>query len=633
MVKNQSQILSKDDIEYEAPVDIVNSAKIKLSDYEKNYQRSIEDAENFWSEIAMQELDWFDKWDKVREWNYPNYKWFLGAKLNITHNCLDRHVNSGKRNQVAYIYVNENDEEIKITYGELLERVNRFSNGLKSLGVKKGDTVTIYMAMSIEQIVAILACARIGAIHSVVYGGFSASALRLRIEDAKSRIVIGSAYTQRKGRKIDLRTVVIEATKDLAFVDQIIMDLRENSCINLTSKEINFNEFEITQDHDCSPEIMDSEDPLFILYTSGTTGKPKGVLHTTGGYNVYTHFTTKTTFDVRDNDIFWCTADPGWITGHSYIIYGPLSVGLTSVISEGAPDFPQPDQWWKIIERYRVNIFYTAPTAVRLFMKYGEKWPAKYNLGSLRVLGSVGEPINPEAWLWYHKYIGSEKCAIVDTWWQTETGGHMIATFPSMKTKPGRAGLPLFGIDADVVSREGKPIAPNTVGLLVIKQPWPSGLRTCWGEPERYESYWKSMDGFYFPGDLATKDDDGYIMILGRADDVLNVSGHRIGTAEVESALVAHQDIAEAAVIGKPHSVKGESIKGFCILRSGVNNCKDLTDQVKKHVRSELGSLAVPDEIEFVNNLPKTRSGKIMRRVLKAQELGQDIGDTSTLED
>ncbi len=633
MTEETNHILSKDEAEFEAPADIVSSAQIKPSDYETNYLRSIEDAEKFWSEIATEELDWFHKWDKVREWNYPNYQWFLGGKLNITHNCLDRHVNSGKRNQVAFIYVNENDKEIKITYGELLERVNRFSNGLKSIGIGKGDTVTIYMAISIEQIVAILACARIGAIHSVVYGGFSASALRLRIEDAKSRVVIGSTFTQRKGKKIDLRSVVNTAVTDIDFVDHVIMDLRDSADIKLSSKEINFREFELLQDSNCKPEVMDSEDPLFILYTSGTTGKPKGVLHTTGGYNLYTHFTTKTTFDIKSSDIFWCTADPGWITGHSYIIYGPLSVGLTSVISEGAPDFPKPDQWWKIIERYRVNVFYTAPTAVRLFMKYGEEWPSKRDLSSLRVLGSVGEPINPEAWIWYHKYIGSEKCAIVDTWWQTETGGHMITTFPSMKTKPGRAGLPLFGIDADVVSRQGEPVAPNTVGLLVIKQPWPSGLRTCWGEPERYDAYWKSMDGFYFPGDLATKDDDGYIMILGRADDVLNVSGHRIGTAEVESALVSHQDIAEAAVIGKPHEVKGESIKGFCILKSGVKNCGELVNQVKQHVRSELGSLAVPDEIEFVITLPKTRSGKIMRRVLKAEELGEDVGDTSTLED
>lgn len=632
MSDSKNDILSKENVEFDAPNYIAAEAHIKPEDYENNYENSIKNPEAFWAEIASNELEWFETWDKVLEWDYPNYKWFLGGKLNITHNCLDRHINSGKRDHIAFIYMNENNQEIKITYGELLDRVNRFSNGLKSLGIQKGHTVTIYMAMSIEQIVAILACARIGAIHSVVYGGFSSAALRLRIEDARSEVIIGSSYTIRKGKKIDLGAVVSEAVQGLEFVKNVVMDTRDEKA-KLGDLYRDFSDLECSQSSLCSPQIMDSEDPLFILYTSGTTGKPKGVLHTTGGYNLYTHYTTKTTFDIRANDIFWCTADPGWITGHSYIIYGPLSVGLTSVIYEGAPDHPGPNRWWELVERYKVNVFYTAPTAVRLFMKYGEEWPAKHDLSSLRVLGSVGEPINPEAWIWYHKYIGNQNCAIVDTWWQTETGGHMISTFPSMKSKPGRAGLPLFGIEADVVSRKGEPVASNTVGLLVIKKPWPSGLRTCWREPERYNSYWNAMDGFYFPGDLATKDEDGYIMILGRADDVLNVSGHRIGTAEVESALVSHESVAEAAVIGKPHEIKGESIKAFCILNSGVNFTDDLTGFVKSHVRKELGSIAVPDEIEFVDNLPKTRSGKIMRRVLKAQELGEDVGDVSTLED
>ena len=378
---------------------------------------------------------------------------------------------------------------------------------------------------------------------------------------------------------------------------------------------------------------MDAEDPLFILYTSGSTGKPKGVLHTVAGYNLYTHLTTKYIFDIHEDDIYWCTADPGWITGHSYMVYGPLSVGATSVIAEGAPDYPDPGRWWSIVEKYRVNIFYTAPTAIRLFMKYGDEWPKKYDLSSLRILGSVGEPINPEAWLWYYEVIGNSRCSIVDTWWQTETGGHMITTVPAYPQKPGKAGKPFWGVEVDVVDREGYPEENNKVGYLVIKQPWPSALRACWGEPERFEKYWTEIDHYYFSGDLATKDEDGYIMILGRADDVINVSGHRIGTAEVESALVSHPAVAEAAVIGKPHDVKGESIKAFVILKEGHEPSETLIKDLKLHVRRELGSLAVPDEIEIMDKLPKTRSGKIMRRVLKARELGMPLGDISTLED
>ncbi len=629
---NESEVLSQSNLEFEAPASIAEHAHINAVNYEKLYQESIANPEEFWSKIATEEIHWFKKWDKVLEWNYPQYKWFSGGLLNITYNCLDRHVENGKANTTAYIYTNEEGKEERISYLELLEKVNRFANALKGMGVVKGDRVTIYMPLTIEQIVAILACARIGAIHSVVYAGFSAAALRLRIEDAQSKVVVCSAYTKRRGKILPLKSVVDEAVDGLVYVEKIIIHQREQK-FELVEKEVDYYDFIYHQSTHLEAEPMEAETPLYILYTSGTTGKPKGVLHTVGGYNVYTHYTTKIAFDLKPDDIFWCTADTGWVTGHSYIVYGPLSNGLTSVIFEGAPDFPDPGIWWSLIEKYRVTKFYTAPTAVRLFMKMGEKWPNQYDLSSLKILGSVGEPINPEAWLWYYKYIGREKCAIIDTWWQTETGGHMVLSLPACKQKPGKAGRPFFGIELDVVNKQGESLGPNTVGLLVIKKPWPSALRTCYGEPERFEKYWNEMPGFYFAGDLATKDEDGFIMILGRADDVLNVSGHRIGTAEVESALVSSNSVAEAAVIGKPHEVKGQSIKAFIILRQGVMSSENLIQTIKHHVRNELGAIGVPDEIEIVNSLPKTRSGKIMRRVLKAKELGTDIGDVSTLED
>ena len=629
----KNEILLKIDKIYNPPEKVLKKALISKEEFDELYKKSIEDPENFWEEMAEKELHWFEKWDKVFEWNYPTYKWFINGKLNITYNCLDRHVENGKRNKLAYIWTDEDGNEKKYTYGELLELVNKIANGLKSLGIKKGDRVVIYMPLVVEQLATMLACARIGAIHSVVYAGFSTNALKMRIEDAKAKIVITSTWTKRRGKKIDLKSVVDEAVKELDFVEKIVILQREGDNLSLKENEIDFYKLIKDQSPDCKPEIMDAEDPLFILYTSGSTGKPKGVLHTTGGYNLYTHITTKYVFDIHEDDIFWCTADPGWITGHSYMVYGPLSVGVTSVIAEGAPDYPDPGRWWSIIEKYRVNIFYTAPTAIRLFMKYGEQWPAKYDLSSLRILGSVGEPINPEAWIWYYENIGRKNCSIVDTWWQTETGGHMITTVPAYPQKPGKAGKPFFGIEADVVDKNGNPVKPNEVGYLVIKRPWPSALRTCWGEPERFNKYWSEIGQYYFAGDMATKDEDGYIMILGRADDVINVSGHRIGTAEVESALVAHEAVAEAAVIGKPHEIKGESIKAFVILKQGIEITDKLKDDIKQCVRKELGSLAVPDEIEFVEKLPKTRSGKIMRRVLKAKELGMPLGDISTLED
>ncbi|MFN3871000.1 MAG: acetate--CoA ligase [Aquificaceae bacterium] len=616
---------------YNPPAHLLERVWIK--DYESLYQESIRDREGFWAKVA-EELVWFKKWDKVLEWNYPYAKWFINAKTNITYNCLDRHVKNGKRNKVAYIFVDEDNRERKITYGELLELVNRIANGLKSLGVKKGDRVSIYMPNTIEAIACMLACARIGAIHSVVFAGFSEGALRLRIEDAKAKVVITSTYTKRRGKKIDLLAVAQRAVDGLSFVEKVVVWDRDSDVLDGSEGLfVSLDELIKNSSPECEPVEMDAEDPLFILYTSGTTGKPKGVLHTTGGYMVGTYFTTKITFDLHDDDIYWCTADIGWITGHSYIVYGPLANGATSLITEGAPDYPDPGRWWSYVERYRVNIFYTAPTAIRMFMRYGEQWPAKYDLSSLRVLGSVGEPINPEAWHWYYKHIGRENCVIVDTWWQTETGMHMITTIPSYPAKPGKAGKPYFGIEVAVVDSSGKELPPNTVGNLVIKTPWPCMLRTCWGEPDRYEKYWNTIPGYYLAGDLATYDEEGYIMILGRADDVLNVAGHRIGTMEVESALVDHPAVAEAAVIGKPHEIKGESIKAFVILKKGVEPTDHLKEEIKQHVRNVLGPIAMPDEIEFVEKLPKTRSGKIMRRVLKAQELGLPVGDVSTLED
>ncbi len=626
----RDEVLLKVEEKYTPPPHVVKRAWLK--DYESLYQESIKDKEGFWTKVA-EELHWFSKWDKVFEWNYPYYKWFVKGKTNITYNCLDRHVQKGRRNKVAYIWIGEKGQEKKITYGELLELVSSIANGLRSLGVRKGDRVSIYMPNTIEAIACMLACARIGAIHSVVFAGFSEGALRLRIEDAKAKVVLTASYTDRRGKKVDLLSTVKKAIDGFDFVEKVVVWDRDGDADLNGGLFVSLDELIRNSSSLCEPEIMDAEDPLFILYTSGTTGKPKGVLHTTGGYMVGTYYTTKVVFDIHEDDIYWCTADIGWITGHSYIVYGPLANGATSVITEGAPDYPNPGRWWSYVEKYRVNVFYTAPTAIRMFMKYGEGWPAKYDLSSLRILGSVGEPINPEAWHWYFKHIGKEKCVIVDTWWQTETGMHMITTIPSYPTKPGKAGKPFFTIEALVVDKDGNPLPPNTMGNLVIKTPWPSALRTCWGEPQRFEKYWNTIPGYYFTGDLASIDEEGYIMILGRSDDVLNVAGHRIGTMEVESALVDHPAVAEAAVIGKPHEIKGEAIKAFVILKEGYEPSEKLAEEIKHHVRHVLGPIAVPDEMAFVEKLPKTRSGKIMRRVLKAQELSLPVGDVSTLED
>ncbi|TCK03407.1 acetate--CoA ligase [Phorcysia thermohydrogeniphila] len=631
MAEERLDHLLKEGVIINPPEEFVKRANVK--DYEAEYRRFKEDPEAFWASVA-EELFWYEKWEKVLEWNYPYAKWFVGGKTNITVNALDRHVKGGKRNKVAFFWEDELGNERVVTFGELYKLVNKFANALRAAGVKKGDRVIIYMPLVVEQIVAMLACARIGAIHSVVYAGFSVPALRHRIEDAEAKIVITADVTIRRGRAIPLKRIVDEAIVDLSFVEQVIVLRRLEPKVDLIGeKEVDFYEFMKGQPDYCEPEVMDAEDPLFILYTSGSTGKPKGVLHTTGGYMVGTYYSVKTVFDLKEDDIYWCTADPGWITGHSYIVYGPLVAGATQVIVEGAPNYPDFGRWWRIIEKYGVNIFYTAPTAIRMFMRAGEEWPNKYDLSSLRLLGSVGEPINPEAWLWYYKVIGKERCPIVDTWWQTETGAVMITTIDGLPMKPGKAGKPVPGVIAEVVDKEGNPVEDEKGGFLVVKFPWPSMMRTIWRNPERYEQYWNTIPNCYMAGDVAVRDKDGYIMILGRADDVINVSGHRIGTMEVESALVSHPAVAEAAVIGKPDPVKGEAIKAFVILKEGYTGSDELVEELKRHVRMELGALAVPSEIEFVDKLPKTRSGKIMRRVLKAKELGMDPGDLSTLED
>ncbi|AEA46361.1 acetate--CoA ligase [Archaeoglobus veneficus] len=622
---------------YEPPADFREKAWVKDDSV---YKKAEEDFISFWDEIAKTEIEWFEPYEKVLDdSNAPFYKWFIGGKINITYNCLDRHVKSWRKNKAAIIWQGEPEEDKRvITYYELYRRVCRFANALKKLGVKKGDRVTIYMGMVPELPVAMLACARIGAIHSVVFGGFSASALRDRINDAQAKVVITMDGFYRRGKVVETKRIVDEALEDAPSVQNVVVLKRIGNEINMEEdRDIWWHDLQYGVTPECEPEVVDSEHPLFILYTSGTTGKPKGVLHVHGGYNVGTHITTKWIFDLKDDDIYWCTADIGWITGHSYIVYGPLSNGATVLMYEGAPDYPQPDRWWSIIERYGVTVFYTAPTAIRFFMRLGEEWPKKHDLSSLRLLGTVGEPINPEAWKWYYKYIGNEKCPIVDTWWQTETGMILISPLPGVtKLKPGSATLPFPGVVADIYDEDGNPVPPNTGGKLVITRPWPSMLRTLWGDPDRYvRQYWSAYKDklVYFTGDGARRDEDGYFWIIGRIDDVLNVSGHRIGTAELESALVAHKAVSEAAVIGKPHEVKGEVPVAFVVLKAGYEPTPELKKELKNWVRKEIGPIAVPEEIHFLEKLPKTRSGKIMRRILRAIEKGEAIGDVTTLED
>jgi acetyl-CoA synthetase len=632
--EREAEVLRAEHETYAPPEELVKAAHVR--DYDAVYARSMADLEGFWAERAG-ELEWYRPWDRVLdESGAPFYKWFVGAQTNIVHNALDRHATTWRRNKLALIWEGESGERQTFSYHRLWRQVNRFANVLKSMGVKKGDRVTIYLGRIPELVIAMLATAKIGAIHSVVYGGFSTEALADRIEDAQSRVLVTADGGWMRGKTVNLKQIADEAVKRSGFVEHVIVVRRTGQEVFMeTGRDYFWDDLmslPIASPR-CETEVMDAEDPLFILYTSGTTGRPKGVLHTHGGYQVYTATTLKWAFDLKDEDRFWCAADPGWITGHSYIVYGPLILGATGFIYEGAPNFPYPNRWWQLIEKYSISILYTAPTAIRGLMRLGESWPNRHDLSSLRLLGTVGEPINPEAWRWYHRVIGQERCPIIDTWWQTETGGFMITPLPCTPLKPGSATRPFPGIAIEVVDDDGERCGPNEDGYLVVTRPWPGMLRTVYRDPDRYaEQYFGKFGdrGWYLTGDSARKDEDGYVWIIGRIDDVIKVAGYRLGTAEVESALVSHPSVAEAAVIGVPDKLKGNAIHAFCILRAGTE--RPTEEALKTHVRQELGPIAVPAEVEIVSSLPKTRSGKIMRRVLRARALGEPEGDLSTLE-
>ena len=616
--------------------EVISQARLK--DWDALAEKAGKDLQGFWADEAS-ELEWYTKWDKVLDdSNAPFYKWFVGAKTNIVHNAIDRHLKTHRKNQLALIWESEDGKmERTFSYYAMNREVSRMANIIKSMGIQKGERVTIYMGRVPEIVFAMLACAKIGAIHSVVFGGFSVDSLQGRIDDSQSKLVITCDGSYQNGKVVELKNIVDDAVKRCPSVENMIVVKRTGQPVNM----------EAGRDHwyhdmcalpiangKCATEVLDAEDPLFILYTSGSTGKPKAILHTHGGYMVGTYSTLKYVFDVKDEDRWWCTADPGWITGHSYIVYGPMIAGATSMLFEGGPTFPYPNRWWQVVERYGITIFYTAPTAIRGLMRFGEAWPNKHDLSSLRLLGSVGEPINPEAWKWYYRVIGKEKCPIMDTWWQTETGAFMIAPTPVVPLKPGSGTRPFFGQEAEIVDEQGNPVPDDTEGYLTLKNPWPAMLRTIYGDDERYVSqYWSRFPGRYTAGDSAKRDSDGYYWIIGRVDDVIKVSGHRLGTAEVESALVSHPAVAEAAAIGLAHEVKGQAIYTYVILRSGFSPSPELAEELRQHVSKHMGPIARPEDVKFLDKLPKTRSGKIMRRVLKARAQGLPEGDISTLEE
>ena len=620
------------------PAEFSKAASTKsMQEYERLYKSAQDQPEAFWAEQAKN-LHWFKPWTKVLDWSNPPFaQWFVGGKTNLSYNCIDRHLSTWRRTKAAIVWEGENFEQRILTYQELHRKVCKFANALKELGLKTGDRAIIYMPMVPEAAIAMLSCARLGIIHSVVFGGFSAEALKTRIQDLEAQIVITANGGLRRGRDIPLKQAVDEALKECPSVKHVVVWKRHELLTEMkTNRDHWWDDLTTGKPETCPAEELDSEHPLYVLYTSGTTGKPKGVVHSTGGYLTQVQATMKWVFDIKDEDVYWCTADIGWVTGHSYVVFGPLAAGATTLMYEGAPDWPKPDRFWRIIEKYRVNIFYTSPTAIRSFIRQGDQWPQGRDLSSLRLLGSVGEPINPAAWTWYHKIIGKERCPIVDTWWQTETGAIMISPMPgATPTKPGSATRPLPGVNLEIVDDKGAAIQGPGKGFLILTKPWPSMLRTLYKDPERFkENYWSRFPGTYFTGDAATRDADGYIWLQGRVDDVINVAGHRLSTMEVESSLVRHKAVAEAAVVGAPHELKGQAIHAFVTLKASEKESEALYDNLREWVAQEIGALARPEKIIFVAALPKTRSGKIMRRLLREIVTTKSVaGDTSTLED